>query len=166
MKSSNLRTRGTSFDPYRPATSRDIPRHPATSRDIRSLRTSEPTSKPSNSSNLRTYPFLLSFSLSPSFFLSSFVFTPVCIRRISGWHIFDRYLLDGHLFDWHFDCALYVSSYIRLCQQGDPYSFLFGSPASTLRSLRTRATLRALLRTAVALTLMSVVHIEYIWFWQ
>src|SRR6266508_2811536 len=28
-----------------------------------------------------------------------------------------------------FDGTLYVGSYIRLCQQDDPHSFLFGSPA-------------------------------------
>ncbi len=43
-----------------------------------------------------------------------FHFPPVCV-----WHVF-----------WlTFDCTLYVGFYIRLCQQGDPHSFLFGSPA-------------------------------------
>ncbi len=138
MKSLNLRTWDTLFVPYRPTTFSDIMWH----------------------LDLPLPPFVL-----PYFFSHSFVFTPVHLTYI--WLTLIQLTVD---------CALYVGSYIRLCQQGDPHSFLFvsparyvmysssllhkwtifGSPASTLWSLRTHMTLRMLLRTTVALTVFML----------
>ncbi len=62
------------------------------------------------------------------FLLFSFISFISLIYSICLWFVFDMYLtyIDIQL---TFNGTLYVGLYIRLCQQDNPHSFLFGSPA-------------------------------------